>query len=513
MPPLLMPAPTFSEPRSILPTPRVIIIPTGITRKIMATKADARSGEFALERHSIDTPVAILVQTSLTVGLALAVLAFGGTNRIAFAVVQLSFFGMAALFAASGSESGFRPPAKLIVVPAVLTGVILLQLCPLPESWLHRFGGRQISPSGGGTGCLSFEPHATRGHFLILLACFVAFYFAQIVGRDRRRKKFFVASLVALGTFEAFYGMVQYLSGWQQIFTYMKKFDLEEATGTYINRNHYAGFLEMILPFSLALVFYEYAKLRGARGTRINFRNLIPKSALQKLILYLCVSVVLCAALAFSRSRMGILAAASSVLVIFALIVISRFHGRTSSLLAGAFVILSICLAIWIGPGPILSRFQSVGDETSLGGQSRVSIWRDALPLIKNHPWLGTGLGTFPIAYTGGQTAFLSQFVNHAHNDYLELASDLGIAAAFILFGSILFILARAIRSFLTGERDFERIVALGCVGSIVAILLHSFTDFNLYIPANALLFSAILGLAVSVRVPHAQPRSTQIAA
>jgi O-antigen ligase len=473
----------------------------------MATKADARSGEFALERHSIDTPVAILVQTSLTVGLALAVLAFGGTNRIAFAVVQLSFFGMAALFVASGSESGFRPPAKLIVVPAVLTGVILLQLCPLPESWLHRFGGRQISPTSGGTGCLSFEPHATRGHFLILLACFVAFYFTQIVGRDRRRKKFFVASLVALGTFEAFYGMVQYLSGWQQIFTYMKKFDLEEATGTYINRNHYAGFLEMILPFSLALVFYEYAKLRGGPGTRMTFRKLAAKPALQRLILLLCVAVILCAALAFSRSRMGILAAASSVLVICALIAISRFHGRMSSLLAATFIVLSIGLAVWVGPGPIVSRFQNVNDEYSFTGQSRVSIWRDALPLIQHHPWLGTGLGTFPIAYTSEQTAFLGQFVNHAHNDYLEFASDLGIPAAFILFAAIVLVLAHAVRTFLMGDRDFERVVALGCVGSIVAILLHSFADFNLYIPANALLFSAILGFAIADRAPHSSLR------
>jgi O-antigen ligase len=210
---------------------------------------------------------------------------------------------------------------------------------------------------------------------------------------------------------------------------------------------------------------------------------------------------------------MGILAAASSMLIIFALVVISRFHGRMGSFLAATFIILSICLAAWIGPGPIVSRFQTVNEEYSLGGQSRLSMWRDALPLIKEHPWLGTGLGTFPIAYTSGQTAFLSQFVNHAHNDYLELAADLGIPAALVLFGSILFILARAIRSFLTGERDFERIVALGCVGSIVAILLHSFADFNLYIPANALLFSAILGLAISARNPSGHARSAQIAA
>jgi putative inorganic carbon (HCO3(-)) transporter len=466
----------------------------------MATNGDVRAAKFLSEPSSIDAPLAIFVQASLTVGLALAVLAFGGTGKISFAIVQLLFFGMAAFFVARAPESAFRSSANLLAVPAILTAVVLLQLCPLPESWLHRFAGRQASLTGVSTGYLSFEPYATRTRFLILLACFVAFYFAQIVSQNRRHKQFFIASLVALGIFEAFYGLVQYLTGWQQIFTYVKKFDLEEATGTYINRNHYAGFLEMILPFSLALVFYEYAKLRGHRGSSMSFRKLIEKPELQRLILSLSVAVILCTALAFSRSRMGILAAASSVLVIFALIAISRFHGRTSSLLAATFIILSIAVAVWIGPGPIASRFQTVGDEYSLGGPSRVSIWRDALPLIQHHPWLGTGLGTFPIAYTSGQTAFLGQFVNHAHNDYLEFATDLGIAATLILFASIVLILARAVRAFLSGERDFERVIALGCAGSIVAILLHSFADFNLYIPANALLFSVILGLAVSVR-------------
>jgi putative inorganic carbon (HCO3(-)) transporter len=470
----------------------------------MATRVDARASEFVSVPSSIDARIAILVQTTLTVGLGLAVLAFGGTDKIAFAIVQLLFFGTAAFFVA---RAPFRSSAKLIVVPAVLTSVVLLQLCPLPESWLHRFAGRGPSAAGIATGYLSFEPYATRIHFLILLTCFAAFYFAQIVGHDPRRKKFFIASLVALGTFEAFYGMVQYLTGWQQVFTYVKKFDLEEATGTYINRNHYAGFLEMILPFSLALVFYEYAKLRGSFGRSMSFRTLITRSGLQRLILWLCVSIILCAALAFSRSRMGILAAASSVLVIFALIAISRFHGRTSSLLATMFIVLSIGLALWIGPGTIVSRFQSVEDEYSLNGPSRVSIWRDAVTLIQHHPWLGTGLGTFPIAYTRGQTTFHTQFVNHAHNDYLELTADLGIPAALLLFPSVFLILARAVRAFLFSEGDFERVAALGCVGSIVAILLHSFADFNLYIPANALFFSVILGLGISLRPPRSIAR------
>lgn len=479
----------------------------------MATRNDARASKFDLAPLSVDASAAIVIQVSLTLGLALAVLSFGGTEPISFAIVQILLFSAAAFLVASAPESSFRPPAAVITVLAMLSGIVLLQLCPLPESWVHRFADSQTPPAGLRTGYLSFVPYATRTRFLILLACFVAFYFAQLVSQDRRRKQSFISWLVALGTFEAFYGLVQYLTGWQQIFTYVKKFDLEEATGTYINRNHYAGFLEMILPFSLALVFYEYVKLRGIRSGTMTFSKLIAKSGLQRLILALCVAVILCAALLFSRSRMGILSAAVSVLVIFSLIAISRFHGGMSSLLATVFIVLSVGLAVWIGPGPVVSRFQTVGDEYSLGGPSRVSIWRDALPLLRQHPWLGTGLGTFPVAYTSGQTAFLGQFVNHAHNDYLELAADLGIPAAFVLFASIFMVLAHAVRAFLFGEGDFDRVIALGCVGSMVAILLHSFADFNLYIPANALLFSAILGLALSTRSNVAQLRSPQIAA
>ena len=453
-----------------------------------------------------------LAVISLLLGLAIAVLAFGGVETISFSILEVIFFGAAALLLATSKEFTLPSSRKIVFVPAVLGGIVLLQLCPLPSSLLHRLAGRDVPQAHIGAGYLSFEPYATRTHFLILLTCFIAFYFAQVVSQDRRRKQFFIGALVALGTFEAFYGLVQYLSGWQQIFAYVKKFDLEEATGTYINRNHYAGFLEMILPFSLAFGFYEYLKLRGDRVSKINIGSLMAKSAVKRLVLSLAVSVVICAALIFSRSRMGMLAAASSVLVIFAFVTISRFHGRMGSLLGATFILLSICVAIWIGPGPIVSRFQTVNEEYSLGGQSRISMWRDALPLIKHHPWLGTGLGTFPIAYTSGQTAFLNQFVNHAHNDYLEIAGDLGIPAALILFASIIFILVHTMRSFLSGERDFDRIVALGCVGSIVAILLHSFADFNLYIPANALLFSAILGLAVSVPRPPSNVRSERIA-
>jgi O-antigen ligase len=103
------------------------------------------------------------------------------------------------------------------------------------------------------------------------------------------------------------------------------------------------------------------------------------------------------------------------------------------------------------------------------------------------------------VAFTRVQSTFLGQFVNHAHNDYLELASDLGIPMAAVFFGSTGALLVRVARKAASSEVSFERAMALGYLGSITAMLLHSLADFNLYIPANALVFSLILGLAASI--------------
>ena len=449
------------------------------------------------------------LEGSLILGVVVSVLAFGGAEPISFAIVQLILLGAAAVVILRGAEPMGPFAWHAFMIPSLLTGVVLLQLCPLPASWLTRFADRTNSVAGARLNCWSIEPHSTQTQLLILLTCVIAFYLAQFVSQDRDRKRRLVVSLVGLGTFEAFYGLVQYLSDWQKIFAYTKKYDLEEATGTYINRNHYAGLLEMILPFSIALIFYEYGKLRGDDPhSATSVKRMMQRRSFQRFVLCLGIAVVLFAALIFSRSRMGIIAASASMLVIFGLSVIFRRQRKSGIVLFAIFIALSVGLAIWIGPGPIVGRFENVGQEYELRDQSRLSIWRDAMGLIGRHPLFGTGLGTFPVAYTSVQTAFLGQFVNHAHNDYVELASDLGLPAALVLFGSFFFVLARAARAFRSALGNFDRAIALGCVGSLVAILLHSLTDFNLYMPANALIFSVVLGLGISTQRRNSELRS-----
>lgn len=460
------------------------------------------------------TRLARFVELPLILGFVLAVLAFGGTEPASFAIVEVLFLGLVAFLVFEPRGMDVSVPWRTLVIPAALTCVVLMQLCPLPASWLQRSGGRGNFISSARVGRVTFEPYSTRVQLLVVLTCIAAFYLGQVVSQNRDSKRRLIVCLVVLGTFEAFYGLVQYLTGWQMIFAYAKKYDLAEATGTYINRNHYAGFLEMVLPFGIALVLYEFCNLdKSKHPGGVSLRTLLSRESSHRFIFWLLVSVVLFAALIFSQSRMGIIAACASLLVMCGLVAVSRHQRGIALGLWAAFIALSIVFAFWIGPGPIAERFATVGQEYSLGDQSRISIWHDALRLIWQHPLLGTGLGTFPIAFQAFQTSFLGQFVNHAHNDYLEIASDLGLPAAVILFASVFVVLTRAVRTYFTSKENIDRIVAAGCVGSIVALLLHSMADFNLHIPANALIFSLILGLGISGKSRNLQEGSHTLAA
>jgi O-antigen ligase len=324
-----------------------------------------------------------------------------------------------------------------------------------------------------------------------------AFYLVVLICQNRNGKKRLVYALITLGAFEAFYGLVQYLTGWQQIFAYVKKYYLEDATGTYINRNHFAGFLEMVLPLTVALALGLARKLRlAAQRNEAKVRNLLTASELFPLILSNFLAVTIFIALIFSRSRMGIISALASLVAILSLAGSSLPSKRMRTAAAALFFLGVIGIVVWVGSDPVVARFEVLGQEYSQTSQNRISIWRDTFNLIQRHPWFGTGLGTFSVAYTSVQTVFLNQLVDHAHCDYLEVVSELGLPGGILLFGSVFWILGRAVQRYRKMEDGFDAAVCLGCIGSITAILVHSLADFNLYIPANALVFVVTLALA-----------------
>jgi O-antigen ligase len=204
-------------------------------------------------------------------------------------------------------------------------------------------------------------------------------------------------------------------------------------------------------------------------------------------------ALVLAIGVIFSRSRGGILA---MVFSLFFIGLLAQLKTTRRAWTAGLFVFL-ICLAgyaIWIGLDPVLARFELLREPGYLQFEGRITIWKDSLHLVRDFPLIGSGLGTFGVAFRRYQASMLDNMVDHAHNDYLEFAAETGLLGLAVLFLPMLYLLGRMIAAFLNDPRRFRRAVLLGCIGSTLTILIHSVADFNLQIPANALVVAVILG-------------------
>lgn len=431
-------------------------------------------------------------------------LAFGGVQPLTYTLAQAALFLAVLLLLWRQTRQG-EINLPLPVWPGLFLLWVLLQLVPLPSSLLGSISpARLLGPSHGDLShsqgvwaTLSIYPHDSVVALLKFLACLSAFVLAAYLFDSRKRKSLLLRVLILLGCFEAVYGIVQYLTGWQKIFAYTKLFDLQEATGTYINRNHFAGLLELTLPFVVASLYYSFQLWSDERhaGTSRNGSSGGNAVGFQT-IFYVFVLLIMMVGVLFSRSRMGILATLVTLLFMF-LAVLARLRTGRRAWMIGVLVFLFCVLGygIWIGLGPVLARFEPMQESAYLQMEGRISIWKDSLSVIRDYPLTGTGLGTFGVAFRHYQTDLVNFYVDHAHNDYLEYASDTGLLGAVLLFLPILYLFFKMVISFLTDPRRYRPAVTLGCIGSTLAMLVHSVTDFNLQIPANALIFAVVLGI------------------
>ena len=406
-----------------------------------------------------------------------SVLAFGGTQAVLLAPAQLGSFLLFTLMLWDRNSTKLLPWKG----PALLLSYVGLQS-------LTR----------------GIDPFLAQEHWLQFLSYLCFFFLAAQLGQSHRFRYRLALALIGLGLLETVYGMVQYLGGWQQIFTYQKIFYTDRATGTYINANHFAGFLEMVLPLALALALY-----RLGTGSAIGpappseRRSSSEQEGLAAAFFFFFVSAVLFLGIFFSHSRMGIFSSLAAVVAMGILWMSVSLHRLLATLVLATFLVGAGAMATWVGVEPVVERYEAAESAYLL----RSAIWADTASLISEHPLLGTGLGTFVTVYPQVQTTALNFQVEHAHNDYLEVATELGIPGAVLLFGLILTVLWRAVSVFYSSPRQRDQFLLLGCCGSILAILLHSFTDFNLQIPANAIVFAVVLGLTYGVSCENDSPR------
>lgn len=396
------------------------------------------------------------------------------------------------------------------VMLAVLVLFPLFQLVPLPSSLLgllspkHTAIRQILAPLGISSSNLAvtFNPIAT----VIAVLKLIAYVCVFLVGYKRyseSRRTSLVLFLIVFGAAEAVYGMLQYWLKWEYILGFAMRFSTNVASGTYIDRNNYAGLLSMVAPFVLAGIVADIESWwrRGGRADDF-FGRTSDSGGMGKVVVQIVLLTVVFLALVFSHSRMGI----ASTLVALVAVLFSMTRSRSQASWAVLILAVPLAYAIWAGIDTVLARFQVINTPGYFTTEElRPKVWRDTAGMIRDFPLLGVGLGAVSFVYPRYQQEMLPWgTVDHVHNDYLQFAAELGIPLALVLFGSLWFI---AIRSLVYSRRveGRHRVVAAGCGGALLAILLHSITEFNLQIPANALIFAWIAGVACAVPALNAE--------
>jgi O-antigen ligase len=405
----------------------------------------------------------------IAVGLAIAVVftavAHGAVEAWSVALFELLMIALLLLWAIQAV--GSRRLTLVLPPPAWPLGALLA--LGLAQSVV--FTGRS-----GRRWSLSLDVEATRRTALVLCCLLVAFLLAANFLATRGRINALQKFLVSYGLALAVFALLQYFT-WDGRFYWLRPTsELTAPFGPFVSHSHFAGYLELLQPLPMALVI--------TRGVRREAR-----------LFYGFAAALMGLAILASLSRGGYLSLAAEL--IFIAVAGTRLSRLGATTALGGAILVGI---LWIGPEPVLDRLTQ-GQVTSEEQQaetfflSRGWIWRDTLALIREHPIAGVGLGAFETAYPSYSRSDGSLTVSQAHNDYLQILADGGLiggALALWFIVSLLRLVARGLQS-----RDPLRAgLALGSGAGICGMLVHSFFDFNLQLPAHALLFLLLSAVA-----------------
>ncbi len=369
----------------------------------------------------------------------------------------------------------------------------------LPFAGLLALGIAQSAVSG-----LSMDAEATRSATLALVSAFSIFMIGSNFLGSRRRLRAAANFLVALGLGLAVFGLIQHFTWNGSLYWFRPNTQTASPFGPFVNHNHFAGLIGMIIPLAIALAASDIG--------------------LESRLFYGFAAAVMGIASVLALSRGGMISLTAALAFVVAMAAIRRMqHSRDEthdqwsagsgrkagtrrkrSIGGPALLVLMIVITIgagifWIGSDPVISRVAKVAsspgpDKTETFFTSRGWIWRDTIAMIEANPILGVGLGAYQTAYPMYSASDGSLIVAQSHNDYLQIVADAGIVGGalalwfLIIVGRTLFNAAKAQDPVVSG-------LAIGGAGGIFAMLSHSLFDFNLQLPSNGLLFLTLVAV------------------
>ena len=378
----------------------------------------------------------------------------------------------------------FYPAVQMIPVPIALWAVL-----PGHDPYARVLDFAGVTSSFA-VHSLSVNSLATEYAWLVLLPCIAIFLLVQSVPRQKVRQ--LVVLFIVVAVCEAALGSMQVGAG-RNSFLYLGNIHGGgAATGTYVNRNHFAALMAMALPVLLALWANEILPNVNHLGESLREHpsNADTKLALRILWSFLIVLVFL--ALLLTRSRTGI-ACGFLAFALAGLYLVWGVASRSVKITLGLVALAALLLAGYVGLTPILERFHP--EDISLGFEGRMRIVVAALHGGLDFFPFGSGLGTFADVFPRFQSGGVAGFVDHAHNDYIEAFFELGIAGVIViaLFGVAYVQRWRSLYQ----NRNSRSLgyLRIGAGFGMLAFIIHAAFDFNAHIPANAIYFSFLAGI------------------
>ena len=420
---------------------------------------------------------------------ATATLLFGGVDTISGGLIVLSTAAVFCIWLMDSRRSGeFRFSGSLLQVP--IAGLILLgavQLLPLGDAAV-AVGALHVEPSRA----LSLDPFATR-LFVIRLISYLIFFAAALVHIDSRKRALRITTaIIAFGSIVAFFGILQRLANPEAIYG-IRPTPQAIPFGPFINQHHFAGFMEITSGLVFGLLLGN-----GLKRDRKAF--------------LLIAAILMSTALMFTGSRGGVISFAGVFVFAAAASYILPAAKRSRKkdeiapparnftlVISGAgLALLVVGLAFYLGGGDSLLRGLGIQQMQSDVTSGRAHYWQVAFEIFKANPIIGAGLDAFGNAFTRYDTLNGAFRIEQAHNDYLQMLADGGAVGFLCVIAFVALLFRNGIRNIAATTDELTRSISVGALAGCFGIAIHSFFDFPLRTPSNALFFLLISVLATT---------------
>ena len=444
------------------------------------------------------------------------VLFFGAIHTWVYTIVFLGILTASVLFI--GKEAACSAKTRRLawirtgLTPLFLffAAYLVLQMLPLPPPSLGmispeaELAGKMSQPAALVQERLSYPwfslaPYAYPVRMSLVRWIVYALFFLGLCRclDSRKRIEAAVVTILVLCCFDALYGIMQAYSGNPHIWWF--KLANKDVSGTYLNRNHFAGLMEMGVVLAVA-----YATALGKTGELPTARSLRPRPFKKRFLavfaaerrgirqfLVIFAGGITGLGLILSASRGGILAAAGALFLMGLLLSLRSGAKRKWKVIIGLSGI-ALIFGLYAGLDYTVERFDSFDRDLEV----RLIRAERTIDLFRDYRYAGAGIGNFRHAYGKYQhPRDIKYYVDYAHNDYAQFLAEAGIAGAALLIIGMGWYLGRTFRQWRLRNDPFAVCLGIAPFGALAAIAIHSVSDFNLHRPANVLVLIAVMAI------------------